>query len=219
MNKRIGYALVIAGVLCGFLFVSCGGGSIIDQVKNGRMEFDTSTTVGKVLSRYSYIKSGDWSSSTDYQGGLFVSFTAEVKNPKGIIAYTPIAGIDMGKVIDERFTALIGIYCFWGTTDAELAEYGMDRTLLEQVYYGYYEVYKDDNASHDEPFFVPTSGTLEMQWIIEDDSFYLADQQMLKMSCRLPYMDNITLDIPIFIESRQLLQMVYENKSYLEVNP
>ncbi|ULQ60394.1 hypothetical protein K7I13_03545 [Brucepastera parasyntrophica] len=211
------YGRLLAALLCVFLFASCGGNNYIKQVKNGRMNFDQSTTIGKALSGYSYITAGKWSSSKDSQGRQLVSFTARAKDPYAIIFHTPKGDIDV-KTRDDLFVNFIGFYGLSGS-EAELKELGMDKNFLNTVYERYYEVYEYyDEKPHDEAFFVPASAVLELQWLIlgkKEDGTRLNDQT-LTVTFKLPQMDNKTLDVPIPIGLETMLKMIYGNKSYIE---
>ena len=73
-NKIISILLLfMAGIIC----ISCDGGDI-NLVKNGAMNFDKSTTIGKVFSSYPYFSNREWKSFEDTQGRKIVEFTADV---------------------------------------------------------------------------------------------------------------------------------------------
>lgn len=64
---------VIWGLLMALLLCACSDNSV-DIVKNGRLDFDKSTTVGNALDNYPFFKATSWSTFQDQQKRTIVEF-------------------------------------------------------------------------------------------------------------------------------------------------
>lgn len=87
--KRI-FALTICFTL--FLCVSACSANEIEQVKNGKLEFDKGTTVGNAFDNCGFFKSTRWTSFQDRQKRTIVQFEGE---------------IDLVRVANEAYAATI----------------------------------------------------------------------------------------------------------------
>jgi len=105
-HARRNKILILAGLMTAVFLASAGGGSNIDAVRNGILDFNQATTLGEAMENYSAFRSCTWESSTTPNGMDIVLAIGELDLERLKGAEAPLKEKPVGVEAIFAFTVL-----------------------------------------------------------------------------------------------------------------